>query len=444
MGRSIVFRLDCPRREISAAQPALYGIYATLTLLAPAAPNPQKNNISIKFLLNPAKLLINPPVRSYFTYKAESFSLLRKAAPGKAIIMQTNNTVRLLSFAALTLLTGAAGAQAPTYQITDLGSLSNGFSRAYALNNLGQVVGSSVTADGRQHPFLYSNGVMQDLGSLSTVPLRPSQESGLARGINDSGQIIGQTNDSTGALRGFHYANGMLQPLDTAGNPQGINNAGQIVGFGSHALLSQNGQTTDLGTLNGGTSVARAINNSGQIVGSTANTSGYGRAFIYQNGQMQDLGLPTGAFSAEALGISNNSEVVGSYNDSDGFGRACSWQNGQITTLGAFARFTNSDAFGVNSSGVVVGVAPVEMAGQQAAFVYQNGQVYDLFAGTSWVGGAPYAINDAGQIVGYGYRNGIQHAFLATPNAVPAPGSLLTFGVGMGVLLLAARRRKRA
>ena len=41
VGRSIVFRLDCPRREISAVQPALYGIYATLTLLPPAS-NPQK------------------------------------------------------------------------------------------------------------------------------------------------------------------------------------------------------------------------------------------------------------------------------------------------------------------------------------------------------------------------------------------------------------------
>ncbi len=37
-GRFIVFRLDCPHREYSTVQPALYGIYATLTLLKNNAP----------------------------------------------------------------------------------------------------------------------------------------------------------------------------------------------------------------------------------------------------------------------------------------------------------------------------------------------------------------------------------------------------------------------
>ena len=359
--------------------------------------------------------------------------------------MQANNTIRVflpnaLTLTALTLLAGAARAQSG-YTITDLGSLGGGISQAYALNNLGQVVGQSITADGRLHPFLYTNGAMHDLGNLATQPLPPSQESGVANGINDSGQIIGSTNNNTGRLN-FLDSNGTLQPLNAAGNPQAINNAGQIVGFGSHAFLYQNGQTTDLGTLGGGSSVARAINNSGQIAGSSFNAGGGDRAFLYQNGQMQDLGVPASSSGAEALGLSDSGEVVGSYNDSDGFERACSWQNGKITPLGSFARYTTSNAYGVNKSVVVVGLGPMAN-GNIEAFVYQNGQAYDLFAGTGWNGGIARAINNDGQIVGYGYHNGYKRAFLATPNAVPAPGSLLTFGLGTGMMLLAAQRRKR-
>src|SRR5713226_731181 len=69
----------------------------------------------------------------------------------------------------------------------------------------------------------------------------------------------------------------------------------------------------DLGTLPGGLfSVARGINDRGQIVGDAA-TSGFFQphAFQFQNGVMVDLGtLPGGSFS-EALGINNRGQIVG-------------------------------------------------------------------------------------------------------------------------------------
>ena len=91
---------------------------------------------------------------------------------------------------------------------------------------------------------------------------------------------------------------------------------------------------------------------------------------------------------------------------------------------------------------MIVGYAGL-LSGTDTAFVYQNGQMIDLLAGTIWHDGEATAINDSGQIVGQAtLPNGAIHAFLATPVAVPEPGSLLTFGAGMSVLLLAARRRK--
>ena len=47
--------------------------------------------------------------------------------------------------------------------MTALGTL--GDARAYAINDKGQVVGSSTTAEGTSYAFLWENGTMRDLGT---------------------------------------------------------------------------------------------------------------------------------------------------------------------------------------------------------------------------------------------------------------------------------------
>src|SRR5689334_12832658 len=73
-----------------------------------------------------------------------------------------------------------------TYHLTDLGTLAGGDGSSYptAINNLGQVVGYSDT-DTSPRAFVYSNGVMTDLGS-------PNGRSTYAYGINDNGSIVGK------------------------------------------------------------------------------------------------------------------------------------------------------------------------------------------------------------------------------------------------------------
>lgn len=73
--------------------------------------------------------------------------------------------------------------------MTDLGTLS-GDTSAFNLNDLGQVVGFSFTADNRQHAFLYQGGLMQDLNFL--IPIEAGWELVAATGINNSGQIVGR------------------------------------------------------------------------------------------------------------------------------------------------------------------------------------------------------------------------------------------------------------
>src|SRR5262249_12686268 len=69
--------------------------------------------------------------------------------------------------------------------ITDLGTLGGPSSRAWGLNNNGQVVGESDTANTGPHGFVwdFDNG-MQDLGTLA----RPGCSSAFA--INDDGVVV--------------------------------------------------------------------------------------------------------------------------------------------------------------------------------------------------------------------------------------------------------------
>lgn len=49
---------------------------------------------------------------------------------------------------------------AQQYTVTDLGTLGGNSSTATAINETGQIVGVSATAQGREHAFLWHNGAM--------------------------------------------------------------------------------------------------------------------------------------------------------------------------------------------------------------------------------------------------------------------------------------------
>ena len=117
---------------------------------------------------------------------------------------------------------GPVAAGQSTYTITSLGGLSgSSFANVTALNNFGQVVGTSAN-----HAFLWENGAMTDLGTLG---------GGLsaANAINDKGQIVGESTTANGEKHPFLWDNGVMKDLGFPGetsSAHGINSHGYIVG----------------------------------------------------------------------------------------------------------------------------------------------------------------------------------------------------------------------
>ncbi len=154
----------------------------------------------------------------------------------------------------------------------------------------------------------------------------------------------------------------------------------------------------DLGTFGGLSSVALAVNESGQVVGSADTSQGLRHAYRWENGVMTDLGtlgFPTA--QSEAWDINNHGVVVGIVGGGDP-NRAFIWQNGVQTEIGPPQ--VPKSANGINDAGQVVGIFVVPAGGgDQHAFVWENGTLTDL--GT--LGGGysiAWDINESGQVVG--------------------------------------------
>jgi probable HAF family extracellular repeat protein len=184
---------------------------------------------------------------------------------------------------------------------------------------------------------------------------------------------------------------------------------------------------TDIGTLGGANSRARAINSSGQIVGGSQDDSGYLHAFAY-DGTMTDLGT-LGGRSSEAFAINDNGQITG-HAKTGNYNHAFIYENNTMTDLGTLGGL-ESKAFDINSAGHIVGWANNSYY-QKLAFIYDGSQMTALNSLTDpsagWDLRYAYSINDSGQIVGQGINSsGEQHAFLLTP--IPEPATICLLGL---------------
>jgi probable HAF family extracellular repeat protein len=346
------------------------------------------------------------------------------------------------------------------FAITDLGANVV----PHGINDLGQIAGSFSTPSG-VHPFLYSNGIFNDLGTLGGTGAGAMQ-------INSHGQIVGYSmlvGDSS--EHAFVYSLGAMTDLGTISGDYSfafdIGENGNVVGQASampalpgqvtvnHAFLYSSGQMQDLGSLvppgklgfSTGNSTAIGINQLGQIAGYSTAPSGGQHAFLYSNGNMQDLSGPTGYVNSYAFGINNGGEIVAEALVNSAAGnnslQLFSYRNGMMTILNSQPTsdpaLVLANAGAINDDGQIVWtvVSPslVDYYSDATGIVDLNSAI-DPSSG--WTLSFAYDINNSGQIVGTGTLNGETHGYLLTP--IPEPSTFLLCLLALGGVIEVRRK----
>jgi probable HAF family extracellular repeat protein len=205
----------------------------------------------------------------------------------------------------------------------------------------------------------------------------------------------------------------------------------------------------------GGTSLPLGISAGGLIAGISENgqldplVPGFpvGRAVLWQNGSITDLGVIEGGYESQANGVNSKGEVAGVFtnatpdaNSMYGLGyqaRAFFWQNGVMQDLGTLAGGTDAEAILINERGQVVGWSyvssdPIICLGLQPITLATGSFIWDKENGMRDLGSLggmctiAADLNNRGQVVGYSDMNGdaVQHAFLWDGSIHDLGGSL--------------------
>ena len=259
----------------------------------------------------------------------------------------------------------------------------------------GDVVGRyNVCTVGPSLPFLWS----KDAG-FTTLSVPQGFSSGRAEDSDsETGWIVGSMiaegqNRNTAAV----WINGAPTDLGTVpgGNHSQASaiSAARIVGMwgnditGDPALQGfvwQDGEMIDLGpSLGTAQGVARDVNTSGQIVGGMGNSLLFNsHAFLWQDGVVEDLGVIPGGFTAEGVAINDATpvQIVGAgaipaKGFTFGLTRAFFWEDGQMINLGTLPGLLRSACLDINDAGLVVGTA---WGPGQHGIVWYDGVMVDL------------------------------------------------------------------
>lgn len=340
------------------------------------------------------------------------------------------------------------------YRIEDLGALPgenpNNSSYANGINSIGQVCGTVRSNSGNYFPFRWTNGTMQNLGSLGGINDRFLG----ATDINDFGFVTGSLKNANNKTHAFLYNNSELIDLGVGGagfpsggdetEARGINNRGEIVGFqrGGNVPAAFYYDGTTLRNLNSllpagsgwNLIFAFEINENRQIVGGNRERP---FRFDLSSGNIVNVGManPPSSSSSNAVAVNNLGKSVG-FMLSDPSVSAFVHQDNTgasfLSTSFSPCSSNSSSAKDVNTRGTIVGSFYPFSSGpgcnlplfqSRAVLWLPSGQGFDLNnlidPALGWTLKEANAVNDRGQIVGYGIRiiNGVgaEHAFRLTP-----------------------------
>ena len=233
--------------------------------------------------------------------------------------------------------------------------------------------------------------------------------------INNAGVVIGSckgvTPDSENGLPGtrtevdfgFIWTEGrttILDPSSPRGNwARAINDSGLVVGTAHptrstgiylEAFKFENGVFTALPEWGPQVDLA-AVNSSGIIAG----TYGLNRAVRFVNGDMEHLGTLGGGFSS-ATAINDAGAIVGQSANSAGIARGFVWRDGTMRELGTLG--ASDSPVSINESGVIVGTSYTS-EGHARAVRFESDRVFFLDP-PGFRAGMAYDVNESDEIVG--------------------------------------------
>lgn len=333
------------------------------------------------------------------------------------------------------LVACASAAQAASYELQDLGPQAATSSFATGINALGEVVGGFAASGGPTQLFVYTQGrtVTQTVPGLDAAfSVEPS-------GINDVGQVTGfgccLQDSPSSFVYDFKTHTVTAIPVGPQSSAAQINARGQVTGEESEGLQgpfaylfnSRTGSVSALGSLAPGlfdaTSSGNGINLAGAVTGSAEIASGAQHTFLSINGEMRDLGTLGGEDSV-GNAINRADEITGSSDTASGATHAFRYANGTMQDLGTLGG-TFSEGNGINAAGDIVGDSGLAGSAIEHAFLYRKRKMTDL--NTLLDSHSPLAqfvtltegvgINDRGEIAANGTdsRTGESHAYLLIP-----------------------------
>ena len=261
------------------------------------------------------------------------------------------------------------------------------------------------------------------------------QANGNAMAVNDNGVVVGAVWSQTVSAHAYRWERGVLTNLSYPGaiysDAEGINNDGVVVGrywsydgpFAYVHAVSWNakGDAVDLGSLGGAFSSSEAlgINAAGIIVGLASTSDGQIRRPVRFSspGVVDDLGTLGGSYGV-ARAISDTGLIVGesTTDATDKTRHGFFYEKGRMTDIGSLPGMETSTLYSVNAAGLAVGACFGTLGVR--GVVYGGGRLVDLNTvvdGTDWIVSYATGVDGAGNIAADGYRNGISHVLLLLP-----------------------------